>query len=164
MEKPIKLKLKIKIIILIFYFLFCFVGFSLIFIFPPRKFLFTDNNENDENKKYVFKNFAPEIYNNLNRQLISDIRLTKPGENCSNINDTLIIEHQYYGNFTRFYNNSAFCIKRENFPNNNFKSILHERKTKCDGDKKPCGILNNVTKYLFCINYIYKNNYYMLRF
>ena len=152
MDKPTKLKLKIKITILIFYFLFCFVGFSLIFIFPPIKFLFTDNDENDENKKYVFKNFAPEIYNNLNRQLISDIRLTKPGENCSNINDTLIIEHQYYGNFTRFYNNSAFCIKRENFPNNNFKSILHERKIKCDGDKKPCGILNNVTKYLLCIN------------
>ena len=53
MELNEKKLFKIKILILILYFSFCFVGLPLIFIFPPRKFLFTEGSEDEEDKKYL---------------------------------------------------------------------------------------------------------------
>ena len=82
---------KFKILILILYFFFCLVGLPLIFIFPPRKFLFTENSESDADKKYLFKNFVSDIYNNINSKLIDEIILTKKNEECPNDYEVLKI-------------------------------------------------------------------------
>jgi len=39
--------------------------------------------------------------------------LTKKNEECPNDYEALKIEHQYYGNFTHFFGNSTFCIKKK---------------------------------------------------
>ena len=143
---------KFKILILILYFFFCLVGLPLIFIFPPRKFLFTENSESDAEKKYLFKNFVSDIYNNINSKLIDEIILTKKNEECPNDYEVLKIEHQYYGNFTHFFGNSTFCIKRKNDEEMNFRKILEDNKLYCELGKKSCGILNKITGALLCIN------------
>ena len=63
---------RIKIIILVFYIVFCLVGFPLIFIFPPRNFLFNDDSADDADKMFLFKNFVTETYDNINKNLIQN--------------------------------------------------------------------------------------------
>ena len=99
---------KIKIIILTIYFIFEIVGLPLIFFFPPRDFLFAKDSEEDEDKKYLFKHFVSEIHDNINKQLITNFIFTKDNEECPEDFTTLAIEHQYYGNFTRFYRNTIY--------------------------------------------------------
>ena len=111
MEDNEKKEKKIKTITIIIYSAFCLIGFPLIFIFHPRKFLFTENSESEEDKKYLFKNFVSDIYNNINKKLIDDITLTKQNEDCPSDYEVLNIEHQYYANFTDFFGHSKFCIK-----------------------------------------------------
>ena len=143
---------KIKIITIIFYFAFCFVGLPLIFIFPPRKFLFTEDSESEEDKKYLFKNFVSEIHNNINMKLIDDIKLTKKNEECPDDYEILNIEHQYYGYFTHFFGNSTFCIKRNNEEEKNFRTILENNKLSCESGKKSCGFVNKISQALLCVN------------
>ena len=152
MELNEKKLFKIKILILILYFSFCFVGLPLIFIFPPRKFLFTEGSEDEEDKKYLFKNFVSEIYNNINMKLIDEIILTKKNEECPNDYEVLKIEHQYYGNFTHFFGNSTFCIKRKDDEDMNFTKILEDNRLSCESGKKSCGIVNKISGALLCIN------------
>ena len=112
METNEKKYLKMKIIIIILYIVFCLIGFPLIFIFPPRKYLFTEDSIDEEDKKYLFKNFVSEIHDNINKKLIKKITLTKENEECPEDFETLSIQHQYYGNFTRFFANTLFIKKK----------------------------------------------------
>ena len=152
MELNEKREKKIKIIAIILYSTFCFVGLPLIFIFPPRKFLFTEDSESEEDKKYLFKNFVSEIYNNINMKLIDDIKLTKKNEECPNDYEILKIEHQYYGYFTHFFGNITFCIKRNNEEEKNFRTILENNKLSCESGKKSCGLVNKISQALLCVN------------
>ena len=148
-EKKLK---KIKIITLILYTAFCFIGLPLIFIFPPREFLFTEGSESEEDKKFLFKNFVSEIYNNINTKLIDDIILTNQSEKCPNDYEVLNIEHQYYGNFTHLFGNNIFCIKRNNDEDKIFSTILQNNKLSCESGQKPCGMVNKISQALLCVN------------
>ena len=143
---------KYKIIIIILYLIIGILGLPLLFIFPPRKFLFKDDSEDDENKKYLFQNFVSEIYDNINKPLINNITLTKDNEECPKDYETLKIGHQYYGNFLHFYGNSSFCLKRNNNKEWSFSRILEKNEQKCESKKKSCGIINRSTNILLCIN------------
>ena len=61
---------------------FCLIGFPLIFIFPPRKYLFTEDSIVEEDKKYLFKNFVSEIHDNINKQLITTKNLKRRRSKC----------------------------------------------------------------------------------
>ena len=152
METNEKKYLKMKIIIIILYIVFCLIGFPLIFIFPPRKYLFTEDSIDEEDKKYLFKNFVSEIHDNINKKLIKKITLTKENEECPEDFETLSIQHQYYGNFTRFFANSSFCIQKYNNTEINFLKILEKNELQCGVNQKPCGIINKITKALLCVN------------
>ena len=143
---------RIKIVILVFYLVFGLIGLPLIFIFHPRNFLFEDNSPDDANKIYLFKNFASEIYDNINKKLIENMTLTKENETCPEDFETLVIKHQYYGNFTRFFGNSSFCIKRKDNPEWNLRRILERNEKVCPSSQKPCGIANRYSNALLCIN------------
>ena len=153
MENTEKNNFRIKIILIILYIVFCLIGFPLIFIFPPRKFLFSEDSIDEENKKYLFKNFVSEIHDNINKKLIRNITLTKENDDCPENFETLSIQHQYYGNFTHFFGNSSFCIQR--YDDNieiNFLRILEKNEQQCGANKKPCGIINKISKALLCVN------------
>ena len=143
---------RLQIALLIIYAIICSVGLPLIFIFPPRKyFLFKKDSIEDENKKYLFKNFVSEIYNNINMPLIRNITYTNENEECPYDYEMLQIQHQHYGTFSKFLRNSSFCIKRNNNNEWKFQTLLNKNETKCEQGKKPCGIINKVTKALLCI-------------
>ena len=143
---------RLQIALLIIYAIICSVGLPLIFIFPPRKyFLFKKDSTKDENKKYLFKNFVSEIYNNINMPLIRNITYTNENEECPYDYEMLQIQHQHYGTFSKFLRNSSFCIKRNNKEEWKFQTLLNKNETKCEQGKKPCGIINKVTKALLCI-------------
>ena len=91
MENTEKNNFRIKIILIILYIVFCLIGFPLIFIFPPRKFLFSEDSIDEENKKYLFKNFVSEIHDNINKKLIRNITLTKENDDCPENFETLSI-------------------------------------------------------------------------
>ena len=148
-EKKLK---KIKIITLILYTAFCLIGLPLIFIFHPREFLFTEGSESEEDKKFLFKNFVSDIYNNINKKLIDDIILTSETETCPNDYEILKIEHQYYGNFTHFFGNNIFCIKRNKDGEKVFSTILQNNKLSCESGQKPCGRVNKISQALLCVN------------
>ena len=141
-----------KIIILVFYLIFCLIGLPLIFIFPPRKFLFKDNSVDDANRMFVFKNFVSEIHDNINKNLIKNMTLTKENEECPSDFETLVVKHQYYGNFTYLFGNSSFCIKRYSNSEYNLKRILERNEQSCTSNQKPCGIANIYSKSLLCVN------------
>jgi len=141
-----------KIIILVFYLIFCLIGLPLIFIFPPRKFLFKDNSVDDADRMFVFKNFVSEIHDNINKNLIQNMTLTKENEECPSGFETLVVKHQYYGNFTYLFGNSSFCIKRYSNSEYNLKRILERNEQSCTSNQKPCGIANIYSKSLLCVN------------
>ena len=143
---------RIKIIILVFYIVFCLVGFPLIFIFPPRNFLFNDDSADDADKMFLFKNFVTETYDNINKNFIQNMTYTKENEECPEDFETLVIKHQYYGNFTHLFGNSSFCIKRYNNSEWSLKRILERNEKSCTSNQKPCGIANLYSKTLLCVN------------
>ena len=143
---------RIKIIILVFYIVFCLVGFPLIFIFPPRNFLFNDDSVDDADKMFLFKNFVTETYDNINKNFIQNMTYTKENEECPEDFETLVIKHQYYGNFTHLFGNSSFCIKRYNNSEWSLKRILERNEKSCTSNQKPCGIANLYSKTLLCVN------------
>ena len=137
--------IKRKLIIIGIYFVFCIALLPLIYIFYPRTFLFSENSQNDEDKKYLFQTFASEIHDNINKSLISDIQLIQKDEKCSDGYELLNIEHQYYGKFTLFFNYNSFCIKRSNKEEFKFNYLLDNAEF-CESQKKGCGIVNKRTK------------------
>ena len=143
--------LKRKLIIIGIYFVFCIALLPLIYIFYPRTFLFSENSQNDEDKKYLFQTFASEIHDNINKSLISDIQLIQKDEKCPDGYELLNIEHQYYGKFTLFFNYNSFCIKRSNKEEFKFNYLLDNAEF-CESQKKGCGIVNKRTNKLLCVN------------
>ena len=142
---------RMKIIILVLYLVFCLVGLPLIFIFPPRKFLFDEDSQDYADKFYLFKNFVSDVHDNINKKLIENMTLTKENEECPAGFETLVIKHQYYGNFTHFFKNSSFCIKRKDNPEWSLKRILEKNDKGCSGGQKSCGIANKYSNALLCI-------------
>ena len=151
------LKRKIKELIykfigIIFYFIFSLAGLSILFIFPPKKLLFTDSYE-DEVKQELFKNFVKIVYDNINKPLIKEMQYSKENEPCPDGFEELIVDNEYYGKFSKFYGNASFCIQR--FDNNlyNYENLLLYSKEKCESGKKPCGKINRyLNDSFFCID------------
>ena len=158
MENEIKIAIRgkkyfrIKNLILLFYLVFCLIGLPLIFIFPPRNFLFKDDSEDDADRMFLFKNFVTETYDNINKNLIQNMTCTRENEECPSDFETLVVKHQYYGNFTHLFGNSSFCIKRYNNSEWNLKRILERNEKSCTLNQKPCGIANLFSKSLSCVN------------
>ena len=95
---------KYKLLGILFYFIFSLAGLSILFIFPPRKLLFTES-ENDKIKQNLFKDFVKITYENINKPLIKNMTLTPENVSCEEGFEELIIKNQYYGNFSKFYGN-----------------------------------------------------------
>ena len=151
MFENIKKYFEYKIFVLILYLVICTVGFPLLFFFHPRNFLFEENSVNDEDKKYLFKNFVSEIYDNINKRLIKNITMVGENEECPKDFETFKTQHQYYGKFTHFFGNNSFCIQRYRNEEFNFKKLLDKNDIVCESGKKPCGIVNTITKALVCV-------------
>ena len=134
---------KYKLLGILFYFIFSLAGLSILFIFPPRKLLFTES-ENDKIKQNLFKDFVKITYENINKPLIKNMTLTPENVSCEEGFEELIIKNQYYGNFSKFYGNCSFCIQRFNDGNYNYEELLMKLKTKdeCSPPNKICGKLN----------------------
>ena len=144
--------LKFKIISLILYLVICIVSFPLLFYFHPKNDLFKKNSVEDEDKKYLFKNFVSEIYDNINKRLIKNITMVGENKECPKDFETFKIQHQYYGTFTHFFGNNKFCIQRYNNDELNFKRLLEKNEVVCDSGRKACGKVNTITNALVCIN------------
>lgn len=143
---------KYKIISLILYLVICIVGFPLLFYFHPKNYLFKENSVGDEDKKYLFKNFVSEIYDNINKRLIKNITMAGENKECPKDFETFKTQHQYYGTFTHFFGNNTFCIQRYNNEDLSFKRLLEKNEVVCDTGRNPCGKVNTITKALVCVN------------
>ena len=140
-----------KFIGIIFYFIFSLSGLSILFIFPPKKFLFANSYE-DEVKKELYKNFVKIVYDNINKPLIKDIQYSKENEPCPTGFEELIIANEYYGNFSKFYGNASFCIQRFDDNRYNYENLLFNSKDECESGKRPCGKINRHLNKSFCID------------
>ena len=148
MIKKIKNQRKYKFIGILLYLIFSLSGFSILFIFPPKKLLF-ENTEIDEIKKNLFKNFLKIVYDNINSGFIKNITFTQENEDCPEEFDILTTENQYYGNFSKFYGNSSFCIQRSNIT---YENLLLESKEVCSPGKNFCGKLNRELNLSLCLD------------
>ena len=146
-----KNELTYKFIGIFFYFIFSLSGLSILFIFPPKKFLFTNSYE-DEVKQELYKNFVRMVYDNINKPLIKEIQYSKENEPCPNGFEELIVDNEYYGKFSKFYGNASFCIQR--FDNNlyNYENLLFNSKDECESGRKACGKINRYLNNSFCID------------
>ena len=148
-------KYRYKILGVILYLVFSLAGLSILFIFPPRKLLFTEN-ENDKIKLKLFKDFAKMTYENIDKPLIQNMTLTQENEPCEEGFEELIIKNQYNGNFSKFYGNVSFCIKRFDNTNYHYEQLLLKLMTKeeCESEnKKLCGRLNrNIEDKFLCFD------------
>ena len=150
----LKRKLKeliMKIVGAIFYFIFSLSGLSILFLFPPKKFIFTNSYE-DELKQELYKNFCKIVYDNINKPLIKEIQYSKENEPCPNGFEELIIDNEYYGKFSKFYGNASFCIKRFDKNKYNYENLLLYLKDECEPEKKSCGKLNKYLNKNFCLD------------
>ena len=148
-------KKNFNLIVTLLYFIISLPGFSILFIFPPRKLLFNKNDKNYENKIYLFKNFVKNIYENINKPFIQNISLIDENRNekC-NDDEKLIIEHQHYGNFSNFYGKGIkFCIKRNNNTKYNYEKLLksEEDEMECKDGKIACATLNRKLNLSLCM-------------
>ena len=149
-----KRKLKeliMKIVGAIFYFIFSLSGLSILFIFSPKKLLFTNSYE-DELKQELYKNFVRIVYDNINKPLIKEIQYSKENEPCPNGFEELIVDNEYYGKFSKFYGNASFCIKRFDKNKYNYENLLLYLKDECEPEKKSCGKLNKYLNKNICLN------------
>ena len=132
-----------KITVILLYFIISLSGLSILFIFSPRKLLLNDNSEDFKSKIFLFKDFAKNIYENINTPLIKNITLTKENEECPKNFKPLVIKNQYYGNFTKFYGNKSICIERMNDTNYSYHNLLKILEIdEYIKNKKECGELS----------------------
>ena len=134
--------LKYKIICIILYFIISLSGLSILFLFLPRKILLNENSENFKTQIFIFKDFAKSIHENINTSLIKNLTLTKENEECPLNFKPLIIKHQYYGNFSKFYGNRSICIERMDDINYSYRILLKKLEmNEYKNNIKECGEL-----------------------
>ena len=143
---------KYKIIVIILYFFFSLPGLSILFLFPPQKLLFNENSEDDKIKLSLFKFFVKNIYENIKKPLIKEMIFTEENEACPTDFEELVIVNQYYGNFSKFYGNASFCIKKFDDEKYNYEKLLFKNDEKCDSGYKSCGRLNRYSNIPLCID------------
>ena len=152
MNNEINFFTKYKKIALILYSIISLPGLSIIFLFSPKTLLFNENSVNDRMKQSLFKDFVKNIYENIKKHLIKEIRFSEENKPCPDNFEELVIINQYYGNFTKFYGNASFCIKRFDDEKYNYeKLLLFEKDEKCGSEYKSCGRVNRYTKLPLCI-------------
>ena len=151
MNNEINFFTKYKIIALILYLIISLPGLSIIFLFPPKKLLFNENSENNRMKQSLFKDFVKNIYENIKKPLIKEMRFSEEFKPCPDDFEELVIVNQHYGNFTKFYGNASFCIKRFDDEKYNYEKLLFEKDEKCGSEYKSCGRINRYTKLPLCI-------------
>jgi len=143
---------KYKIIVIILYLFISLPGLSIIFLFPPQKLLFNENLEDDKIKLSLFKFFVKNIYENIKKPLIKEMIFTEENEACPTDFEELVIINQYFGNFSKFYGNASFCIKKFDDEKYNYEKLLLKNDEKCDRGYKSCGRLNRYTNIPLCID------------
>ena len=137
----IKNEFQYKIIGIILYLFSSLAGLSILFLCSPRKLLFDENIETENIKLNLYKNFAKNIYDNINTPLIKNITLTKDNENCPKNFEPLIL-NIYYGKFSKFYGNKSICIERLDGNKYSFINLLKiSSYTEINKNKKKCGEL-----------------------
>ena len=112
MTNKIKNEFEYKLIGIILYFILNTAGFSVLFFYSPRDLLFNENSETEKMKLKLYKDFAKNIYANINTPLIKNLTLTKDNEACPPGREQLILRNLYYSNFSKFYGNKSICIER----------------------------------------------------
>ena len=124
MTNKIKNEFKYKLLGIIIYFILNISGLSILFIFSPRSLLFKENSEIEKIKLKLYRDFAKNIYENINTPLIKNLTLTENNENCPENFEQLKSQNQYFGNFSRFYGNKSICIERFNDKEYTFRNLL----------------------------------------
>ena len=154
MTNKIKNELEYKLILILLYFILNIIGFSIIFFYSPRDLLFKENSSQDKIKLNLYKDFAKNIYANINTPLIKNLTLTKDDEECPQNFEQLIIKNQYYGNFSKFYGNKSICIERFKDSEYTFRNLLKlSEKEFFKKDKRECGKLEtNSDLYVYITN------------
>ena len=130
------------------------VGLSILFLFSPRNLLFNGNSKMDKIKLNLYKDFAKNIYDNINTPLIKNLTLTNDNENCPENFEKLNIKNQYYGNFSKFYGNKSICIERFKNKEYTFKNLLKNSDFEIfKNNKKKCGqIIKDSNLYAYISN------------
>ena len=142
MITEIKNEFKYKSIGIILYFIINTVGLSILFLFSPRNLLFNGNSKIEKIKINLYKNFAKNIYDNINTPLIKNLTLTNDNESCPQNFEKLYIKNQYYGNFSKFYGNKSICIERFKSIEYTYKNLLKTSNYEIfKNNKKKCGQL-----------------------
>ena len=148
MSTKIKNQCKYKCAGILLYFIFSLAGLTILFIFPPKDLLF-DNTEIDEIKQKLFKDFIKIVYDNINAGIIKNMTFTEENVPCPSGFDTLNIENQYHGYFSKFYGNNSFCIQRYNYT---YEKLLLDAREVCDSGKHSCGKINRESNLFLCLD------------
>jgi hypothetical protein len=151
MPNKIENESEYKIIIIIVYFLINTIGFSFLFLFSPRTILLNDNKEENKILIILFKNFAKDIYDNINTPLIKNLTLIDFEDNCTINFEPLAVKNQYYGNFTKFFENKKICIERFTGEEYSFQYLLKTSNLDVfNKNKKKCGkLIQNSNIYIY---------------
>ena len=142
MPNKIKNEFKFKIIIIIVYFFINTMCFSFLFFLVPRSLLLNEKEELNKIKLILFKDFAKDIYENIKTPLIKNFILTDFESDCPKKSKPLAVKNQYYGNFTKLYDNKKICIERFSEEEYSFQNLL--KTSDIDfykKNKKKCGKL-----------------------
>jgi len=155
MTNSIKNAFYYKLLGVILYFFSSLAGLSILFLYPPKYLLFNENSEEEKIKLDIYKDFAKNIYENINTRLIKNLTLTEDNESCPDNFEQLKIKNQYYGDFTKFYGNKSICIERLNNEAYSFKQLLKKSNYNNDNNKnkKECGeIIKHSNNFLYVPN------------
>lgn len=140
MTIKIKNEFEYKLISIILYLIINTVGLSILFLFSPRYLLFNENSKIEKIKLNLYKDFAKNIYDNINTPLIKNLTLTNNNENCPPNFEKLNIKNQYYGSFSKFFGNKSICIERFKSNEYSFKNLLKTSDYEIfKNNKKTCG-------------------------
>ena len=143
MTNTIKNAFAYKLVGVILYFFFSLGGISVLLLFSPKDLLFNENSKIKQIKLNLYKDFAKNIYENINTPLIKNLTITEDNEICPENFEELIVKNQYLGNFSKFYGNKSICIERLKHDSFYFMNLLLKESNNFgdDGNKKKCGKL-----------------------
>lgn len=167
MQNKIKNEHKYKLICILLYLIIdlsCLLNFLIIY---PRYLLFNEKSEEEKIKLNLYKNFAKNIYENINTPLIKNLTLTNNNEGCPDNFNKLIFKNQYYGNFSKIYGNKSICIERLNNSEYTYRNLLKvtdydifkNNKRKCGNLAKDSNLFLYVSNQMMCpLNHIEINS------
>ena len=123
MTNKILIKYEYILLGIIINFLINIILLSILFFYSPCDLLINKKSEKNEIKINLYKDFAKEIYDNINTPLIKNLTLTEFGE-CPPNSEPLTFKNQYYGNFTKIYGNKSLCIERFRENQYSYRNLL----------------------------------------